>query len=82
MDTQQYLNNIAAILLQYLLADLLEVQRSCSLERCRQVRHRARAQPAAPNYHLPSPELQVVVSKVRLGTAQASLMKNRARSVD
>ena len=78
-------NNIA-IFKQYFCnirsRDLLKVQRSCSLERCRLVRHRARAQPAARNYHLPSPELQVVVSKVRLGTAQASLMKNRARSVD
>ena len=58
-------------------ADLLKVQRSCSLERCRLVRHRARAQPAAPNYHLPSPELQVVVSKVRLlGSASVSDKKS------
>ena len=70
---KQYCCNI----LQYLLADLLEVQRSWLFERCRQVRHRARAQPTAPNYHLPSPELQVVVSKVRLlGSASVSDKKS------
>ena len=58
-------------------ADLLEVQRSCSLERCRLVRGRGRRSAHSPQSLSSLAELQVVVSKVRLlGSASVSDKKS------